>query len=623
MRIIYTILVALLLPFLSKAINQDSLYFKLNYTKKSHYITMRDGVKLYTIVYAPKDIKHKHPILMNRTPYSIGPYDSSFKAYWNTPYIGYIKENYIIVLQDVRGRYMSEGTFMDVRPYNAHKKGKEIDEASDTYDTIEWLLTHVVGNNGKVGIFGISYPGFYATMGAVCGHPAMKAASPQAPVTDWFVGDDFHHNGAFMLADAFNFYSGFGRPRPKPTQTSTGGFSYYTKDMYKFYLETGSLSQFANLMGDSITFWKDLYAHPNYDQWWQQRNARKCVTHIPSTCATLVVGGLFDAEDCFGAWNLYSAIENKANNNNTLVMGPWSHGGWARHTGEFLGNVRFGSKTSQWYHQNIEFPFFQYHLNNKKELRKPDEATIFITGSNSWRKFNQWPAPNTKPTAFYLQANNSLSNALPSQSNTWHDYISKPSKPVPYADGVQARRTNEYMSDDQRFASKRPDVLVYKTDTLQNDVTVAGPITAAIYTAITTTDIDIVVKVIDVFPDNFTYDTAIYGKAAPYPMGGYEMLVRGEVMRGKYRNSLSKPEPFVPGQPTLVKFNLPDIAHTFKKGHRIMVQVQSSWFPLVDRNPQKFVDIYHCTAADFVDATVQIGCNSKYPSYVLLPILPQ
>jgi len=558
---------------------------------------------------------------MNRTPYSIGPYDSTFKAYWNTPYIGYIKENYIIVLQDVRGRYMSEGTFMDVRPYNAHKKGKEIDEASDTYDTIEWLLSHVVGNNGKVGIFGISYPGFYAAMGAVCGHPAMKAASPQAPVTDWFVGDDFHHNGAFMLADAFNFYSGFGRPRPKPTQTSTGGFSYYTKDMYKFYLETGSLSQFADLMGDSITFWKDLYAHPDYDQWWQQRNARKCVSHIPNSCATLVVGGLFDAEDCFGAWNLYSAIERKANNNNTLVMGPWSHGGWARHSGEFLGNVRFGSKTSQWYHQNVEFPFFQYHLNNKKELRQPDEATIFITGSNSWRKFSQWPAPNAKPTAFYLQANNSLSNAMPSQSNTWHDYISKPSKPVPYADGVQARRTNEYMSDDQRFASKRPDVLVYKTDTLQADVTVAGPITAAIYTAITTTDIDIVVKVIDVFPDNFSYDTAIYGKAAPYTMGGYEMLVRGEVMRGKYRNSLSKPEPFVPGQPTLVKFNLPDIAHTFKKGHRIMVQVQSSWFPLVDRNPQKFVDIYHCTAADFVDATVQIGCNSKYASYVLLPIL--
>jgi len=621
MRIIYTLLAALLLPFLSKAINQDSLYFKLNYTKKSQYITMRDGVRLYTIIYAPKDVKHKHPILMNRTPYSIGPYDSTFKAYWNTPYIGYIKENYIIVLQDVRGRYMSEGTFMDVRPYNAHKKGKEIDEASDTYDTIEWLLSHVVGNNGKVGIFGISYPGFYAAMGAVCGHPAMKAASPQAPVTDWFVGDDFHHNGAFMLADAFNFYSGFGRPRPKPTQTSTGGFSYYTKDMYKFYLETGSLSQFADLMGDSITFWKDLYAHPDYDQWWQQRNARKCVSHIPNSCATLVVGGLFDAEDCFGAWNLYSAIERKANNNNTLVMGPWSHGGWARHTGEFLGNVRFGSKTSQWYHQNVEFPFFQYHLNNKKELRQPDEATIFITGSNSWRKFSQWPAPNVKPTAFYLQANNSLSNAMPSQSNTWHDYISKPSKPVPYADGVQARRTNEYMSDDQRFASKRPDVLVYKTDTLQADVTVAGPITAAIYTAITTTDIDIVVKVIDVFPDNFSYDTAIYGKAAPYTMGGYEMLVRGEVMRGKYRNSLSKPEPFVPGQPTLVKFNLPDIAHTFKKGHRIMVQVQSSWFPLVDRNPQKFVDIYHCTAADFVDATVQIGCNSKYASYVLLPIL--
>lgn len=603
--------------------NADSTWMVRNYTKKEVSIPMRDGQKLFTAIYAPKNLKGKHPILLNRTPYSIAPYgEKKFKEYWKTPYMAYLRKGYIMVVQDVRGRMMSEGEFMDVRPYSADKWGKEIDEASDTYDAIDWLVKNVKNNNGNVGIYGISYPGFYATMGALSGHPAMKAASPQAPVTEWFIGDDFHHNGAFMLMDGFNFYTIFGKPRPVPTKDFGKGFDFPTKDMYKFYLETGALRNFSKLMGDSIAFWKQLYAHPNYDQWWQDRNTRNHVQHIPKGTATLVTGGLFDAEDCFGAWELYKAIEKKSANNNKLVMGPWSHGGWAKSTGEYLGNVRFGSKTSEWYQKNVEQPYFAYYLEGKGDIDKIAEANIFFTGANKWRTFGQWPPKESDEKCYYLTADGGISTSCPT-NNGCRKYKSDPEHPVPYSESLLTKRTAEYMTDDQRFASRRADVLTYSTEVLKSDVTLGGSVIADLYASISTTDADFVVKLIDVFPDDMKYDDAKDGKGngKEYAMSGYQMLVRGEIMRGRYRNSFEYPEAFQPGKVTKVSFQLPDVAHVFKKGHKIMVQIQSSWFPLADRNPQQFVNIYKCHDEDFIPSDIRIWSGERYPSRMVLPVI--
>ncbi|MES2702390.1 MAG: CocE/NonD family hydrolase [Bacteroidota bacterium] len=610
------------LPIAAKQ-KPDSVWLVTHYTKHEVYIPMRDGKRLFTSIYIPKSNKEKHPLLLNRTPYSVAPYgDKVYKSFWDTHYMAYFRKNYIVVLQDVRGRMMSEGEFMDVRPYLSDKKNNEIDEATDTYDAVDWLVKNVKNNNGMVGVWGISYPGFYATMAAMCGHPAVKAVSPQAPVTEWFIGDDFHHNGAFMLMDGFNFYASFGKPRPQPVSTWPAGFQYYTKDNYKFYLETAPLRNFAKLMGDSISFWKDLYNHPNYDTWWQVRNTRNHVQHIPADVATLVVGGLFDAEDCYGAWALYKSIEQKAGNNNKLVMGPWSHGGWARGTGEYLGNVRFGMKNSKWYQENIEIPFFDYYLRNVGTTDNINEATIFFTGINKWHSFPQWPPVTSAERKLYLHAGGTLSYATPSAPDriAHNTYTSDPAHPVPYTEDVHFKRTSEYMTDDQRFASRRADVLTFTTGALDHDIAVAGPVTADLFTAISTTDADFVVKLIDVFPDDFTYSDSAHGKGngKDYPMGGYQMLVRGEIMRGRYRNSFETPEAFVPGQIAEVKYKLPDVAHVFKKGHRIMVQVQSSWFPLADRNPQQFVDIYHCSESAFVPADITIYSGHEHPSAIIL-----
>ncbi len=611
---------------------EDSTWLVTNYTKTEVSIEMRDGIKLFTTIYKPK-AEGKHPFLLNRTPYSIGPYGpDAFKAFWKSYSMAYLKCNYIIVNQDVRGKYMSEGEFVDVRPYNeeAHKKGASptaIDEATDTWDTIDWLLKNVKHNNGRVGVSGISYPGFYATMAALSGHPAIRVVSPQAPVTDWFIGDDFHHNGAFMAMDGFSFYSGFGKPRPVPTTKGSGGYQYYTKDNYKFYSDMGALKNLATAMGDSIKFWQDLYQHPNYDIWWQNRNTRKYVKNIPSHIATLEVGGLFDAEDCFGAWNLYKAIEQKADNNNKIVMGPWSHGGWARTGGEYLGNVRFGKKNSEWYQKNIEVPYFNYYLLDKGDIGKIHEATIFFSGANEWKSFYSWPPEGMENRDMYLSYNQSgYLLRRPAEGAGFKDYVSytsDPMKPVPYTEDVHQHRTNEYMTDDQRFASRRPDVLVFQTDSLKQDMTLAGPVTADLWVALSTTDADFVVKLIDVFPDDFRYIDSIDGKGngKDYPMGGYQMLVRGEIMRGRYRNSFEKPEGFEPYKATEVKYQLPDVAHVFKKGHRIMVQIQSTWFPLADRNPQQFTDIYHCDNKDFIPCDIKLFLNNKYPSKIVLPIL--
>jgi putative CocE/NonD family hydrolase len=622
-----TTFLAVLLAF-SLAIHSqtiDEQWVKDNYTKKEYQIAMRDGVKLFTAVYAPKSSTEKHPFLMIRTPYSCAPYgeDKYQSRLWQFHWREYLKEGYIIVIQDVRGRWMSEGTFMDVRPFKPNKKGKtDIDEASDTYDAVDWLVKNIPNNNGNVGVFGTSYPGFYSTMAALSGHPAIKAVSPQAPVTEWFKGDDFHHNGAFMLCDAFNFYSGFGQPRPKPTTVGPKGFNYYTEDKYRFYLETGALKNFTKLMGDSILFWNDLMAHPNYDAWWKERDARTGVKNVKP--AMLTVGGLFDAEDCYGAWHLYEAIEKQSPaTNSKLVMGPWFHGGWSKSDGSYLGNVRFGSKTSNYFQENIEIPFFNYHLKGKGNLDQLAEASVFFTGENAWRSLASWPPKGIELTPIYFNDDGALSFNTPKSQNNFTSYVSDPSKPVPYTEDVLDDRSREYMTDDQRFAERRPDVITFKTPVLENDLTLAGTLTADLRVAISTTDADFVVKIIDVFPDGFVYDTLLYGKGngSGYLMDGYEMLVRGEIMRGRYRNSFEKPEAFVPDKVTTVKFDLPDVAHTFKKGHRLMIQVQSSWFPLADRNPQQFVDIYHCDDKDFVKSEIKLYHDAANASSLVLPVL--
>ena len=602
-------------------VEQDSAWIRDNYTKEEKYITMRDGVKLFTAIYLPKDKSEKHPILMSRTPYSCAPYGAAFSARLWDRWRYYARENYIIVVQDVRGRWMSEGEFMDVRPFIKDKKGNsDIDEASDTYDAIDWMVKNLPNNNGNVGVFGISYPGFYSTMAAASNHPALKAVSPQAPVTDWFIGDDFHHNGAFFQLDGFGFYSSFGKPRPAPTTIGPTGFTFPTYDNYKFFLEAGTLKNLARYMGDSIQFWKDMYAHPDYDAWWQARNARNALNNLKP--AMLWVGGLFDAEDCWGAWNCYKTSEKlNPTIQNKLVMGPWYHGQWASNNGNYLGNVQFGSNTAFWYQNNIEIPFFNYYLKGKGEVPSIAEATIFYTGENKWRNLDQWPPATSKATDIYFGANGQLSWSKQTGSNSYTEYLSDPSHPVPYTEDVHHNRTREYMTDDQRFASRRPDVISFQTAPLDQDLVLAGAVTANLQVSITGTDADFVVKIIDVFPDDFRYT----GDRNPsnrdtYPMGGYQMLVRGEIMRGKYRKSFEKPEPFKPGQVETVKFELPDIAHTFKKGHRLMIQVQSSWFPLADRNPQKFVNIYQADEKDFQKATIRIYHDAAHPSSIILPV---
>jgi len=610
----------------SQGNSQDSAWIRENYYKVERMITMRDGVKLFTSFYIPKDTSEQHPILLTRTPYSCAPYGTDKWRGFEQRYLRYyLREGYILATQDVRGRWMSEGQFVDVRPFIRDKKtNTDVDEASDTYDAIDWMVKNLPNNNGKVGVFGISYPGFYSTMAAASGHPALKAVSPQAPVTDWFMGDDFHHNGAFFQMDGWSFYSSFGKPRPQPTTIGPSGFDFYTKDNYKWYLETGALKNIARLTGDSIAFWKDLYQHPNLDAWWKARNARVSMYDVKP--AMLVVGGLFDAEDCYGAWNLYKAIRSQSPATNShLVMGPWYHGEWASNDGTHLGNVQFGSNTAFWYQNNIEIPFFNYYLKGKGADPRLAAATIFISGANEWKTFQQWPPENSAQQSLYLQTGGGLSWEKPAGSAGPDEYTSDPAHPVPYTEDVHNHRTREYMTDDQRFASRRPDVLTFQTPVLTEDLSLAGPLIADLQVSLSTTDADFVVKLIDVFPDDFTYGTekVVTGREIPqgYPMGGYQMLVRGEVMRGRFRESFEKPTPFKPGKVETVRYSVPDVAHTFKKGHRLMVQVQSSWFPLVDRNPQQFVDIYTCADSDFQRATIRVYHDAAHPSRLILPVL--
>jgi len=581
-------------------------YVRAHYTKYEYRIPMRDGKRLFTAVYVPKDTSQSYPIMLTRTPYSVAPYGSDNYKTDLGPSEKFGREGFIFAYQDVRGRLMSEGDFVDMRPYIPDKQGTQVDESSDTYDTIDWLVKHVPHNNGRVGVYGISYPGFYSAMASIDAHPALKAVSPQAPIADWFVGDDFHHNGAVFLAHAFGFFSGFGWPRPEPTTEAGRRFDFGTPDGYDFYLRMGTVSGAEQYLHNQVAFWEDLIAHPNYDDFWKARNILPHLKNIKP--AMLTVGGWFDAEDLYGALNVFKTIEKQGGAPaNTLVMGPWFHGGWSRSTGASLGEVQFNSNTSEFYRENIEFPFFMYYLKDKGDGRMP-KAYLFETGLNQWRKLDAWPPKDAKPEALYLHAGGKLSFDPPEDAAGYDEYISDPNRPVPYMGTIVMGMAREYMVADQRFAAQRPDVLVYATEPLDHDVTIAGPVTPSLFVSTSGTDSDFVVKLIDVYPNDAT-------------PGGYEQLVRGEPFRGRFRNGYDKPEAFVPNQTVKLEYVMPDIYHTFRRGHRIMVQVQSSWFPLTDRNPQKFVDIYKARPEDFQKATERVFHSKQFPSAVKVGLI--
>ena len=605
----------------------DSTYYADNYVFKSFRIKMRDGIYLYAEVHIPKDASknHPYPILMTRTPYN-----ASEESKW----LGKVKsiskllrEGFIFVFTDVRGRWRSEGKYINERPEGPNpdkKKQKEIDESTDTYDTIDWLLANIKGNNGKVGVWGVSYPGFYTTVAAMSNHPALKAVSPQAPVTDWFKGDDVHHNGAFFWMDFFTFFPIFQNDDPTGKSFhSFGVLPFKESDNYDFFLNKVKTPLNANLgfFKDSIGFWNDILNHPNNDSFWKNMNPLNSLKDIKASILT--VGGWYDAEDLYGTLKSYKTYKTKIPNTlNKIVMGPWFHGGWWSE-GESLGDIHFGAKTGDYYVDSIFIPFMKYHL---KDIGKDPlmEATVFETGKNVWRKFDSWPPKNTQDQSLYLQPNGSLGFNPSSQSNTFSEYLSDPNHPVPYQDVISFERTRDYMVDDQRFAHRRPDVITFESDVLGQDLTMAGPITAKLFASLSTTDADFVVKVVDVLPrpENAKDANRTGDPSKNSPEQGYEHLVRAEIMRGKFRNSLENPSPFVPGEITPVEFDLPDLFHTFQKGHRIMVQVQSSWFPLVDRNPQQFMDIYKAKPEDYISTKVRIYEDKEHPSSILFHVLP-
>jgi putative CocE/NonD family hydrolase len=609
-------------------------YIKNNYTKREVMIPMRDGVKLFTSIYEPKDTSAKYPIMLDRTPYTVGPYGADKYKTLIGPNELFAREGYIFAYQDVRGRFMSEGEYMDVRPYIPNKTGKQIDEASDAYDTVDWLIKNVANNNGRVGVWGISYPGFYTSMAAIDNHPAVKAVSPQAPVSDWFHGDDMHHNGAFILAQNYNFFDFFGQARPKPTSTFEylKPFKWGTKDGYKFYLEMGGLKNSGDIyerqLGARIKFWDEMMAHPNYDQYWKERNVLPNLKNIKT--AVMTVGGWYDDEDLFGALKTYQSIERQNPGiYNVLVMGPWFHGGWERSEGDWLGTAYFGQKNSLLYQKNFELPFFNHFLKDKGDISNIKEVNTFDTGANEWRDYATWEPPVSTETPLYLQANGKLSftDAVGKGGRADYDeYVSDPLKPVPYTQKITLNYPRDFMTEDQRFVAGRPDVLVYQTDALTEDITVAGDIKPQLIVASSGTDSDFVVKLIDVFPDDYKYPEGVKppddSAGCVFEPGGYQMLLRGEPFPARFRNSFEKPEPLVPNTPTKISYVMPGVVHTFKKGHRIMVQIQSTWFPLVARNPQKFVPNYKLSGdADFQKATERVYRGGANNSRIVLPIV--
>jgi putative CocE/NonD family hydrolase len=581
------------------------------YTKHEYRIPMRDGARLHTAVYVPKDDSRSYPILLNRTPYSVRPYGVDLYPERLGPSELLEKDGYIFVHQDVRGRWMSEGEWTDMRPHLPSKRGpRDVDEASDCYDSVDWLVKNVRNNNGRVGIWGISYPGFFAAAALPDAHPALLAASPQAPVADLFMGDDSFHNGAFFLAANFGFFANFtDRKGPPEKPKERPRFDHGTPDGYEFFLRLGPLSNANTLYfkGES-SGWNSLLEHASYDQFWK---SRAIVRHLEGIkLAVLTVGGWFDAEDLAGPLSVYRTIESgNPGAENRIVMGPWSHGQWEAGDGERLGNLDFGVKTAAYYRERLEAPFFARYLKGQKGDPLP-EAAMFQTGANEWRRFDAWPPRDAFRSTYYLGPEGRLSSEAPSAEDAFDEYPSDPMRPVPYVGYVTQGMRHDYMTEDQRFAATRPDVLVYQSEPLEADVSVVGPIEVDLNVSTTGTDSDFVVKLIDVYPPEFPDRPRPAGESEPpanaVKRGGYQQLVRGEPFRAKFRASFEKPEPMTPGRATRIQFSMPDVCHAFRRGHRIMVQVQSSWFPLVDRNPQTFVDIPNAKPSDFVKATQRV-----------------
>lgn len=610
----------LMLPFLFlclSALGQEKKpnYVAENYTKQEVRIKMRDGLELFTAIYSPKDTSKKYPIVMQRTPYNCAPYGPDQFKRSIAPNETMMKEGYIVVYQDVRGRYMSDGLYDNMRGYIPNKKVKtEVDEASDTYDTIDWLVKNVANNNGNVGTWGISYPGYYASYSLLSGHPALKAVSPQACISDFFF-DDFHHNGAYLLS-YWKVTPLFGPQKTKPTTEAWFKFpNVGTNDDYQFFLNAGSLVNLDKYYDSSNEFWQQLKEHSSYDEFWQKRGLLQHLKNIKP--AVMIVGGWFDAEDLYGPLNTYSTIEKSSKNYNTIVMGPWSHGDWARNSEkQIIGNINFGDSISGFYQKNIEANFFRHFLkNNGKGENKLPEAYVFDTGRKEWKTYDTWPPKNTEKQQFYLQPQQKLTKNAGAVS--FEEFISDPKKPVPHSEDIkqQGLTPRKYMTDDQRFAARRPDVLVFETDVLAEDVTLAGDILAKLQVATTGTDADWIVKVVDVFPN----DEPETKEVQPYlKMSNYHMMVRSEVMRGRFRNSFVNPQPFVAKEKTPVNVKLQDVFHTFKKGHKIQIQVQSTWFPLIDLNPQTFVpNIFYAKPEDFKKQTHRVYSDSAIEFTVL------
>ena len=596
---------------------------KANYRKLEHDIPMRDGVKLHTTVYSPVRTDEKFPILLLRTPYGTGPYGPDSYA----PHLGpsshsheFEDEGFIFVFQDVRGKFKSEGSFTVTRPHRPKKTGTETDESSDTYDTIDWLVKQVPNNNGRVGMIGTSYPGFQVVHGLIDAHPALKAASPQASPSDMWLGDDFHHNGAFRFMYTFSWLSGSARARKGPSETDRGRFDPGTPDGYRFFLELGPVKNVnARYFHDQVPEWNTYMQHPDYDAYWEAQNMLPYLNKI--TIPVLNVAGWFDAEDFYGPMTIYREIEKRnPTNRSTLVVGPWSHGGWNSHPdGRSLSHIQFSEATATYFRQEVQFPFFRHHLKDEGASNLP-EILAFETGGNSWKRFGAWPhhAPS-QARQLYLQPNGKLAFSRPSEADGVDTYVSDPAKPVPYTAETRFTQGHLWMLEDQRFAASRPDVLVYETEELQEDVTISGPIQARLFVSSSGTDADFIVKLIDVYPG-----TAKDNEPNPsgVRMGHFQMLVSGEVFRAKYRNSYRKPEALVPNEPAAITIDLPDRNHRFLKGHRLMVQIQSTWFPLIDRNPQVFTNIYEAKESDFRAATQRVYRSASRPSHLVVPVAP-
>ena len=588
------------------------------YTKQDVMIPMRDGVKLHTEIYAPKNAEGPLPFLITRTPYGTGDDRSGYSSLFNI-YQEMIPEGYIFVMQDIRGRYGSEGQFVMQRPARDRSNPKSIDEGTDTYDTIDWMVKNVPNNNGRAGLLGISYGGWLTAMALLEPHPALKAVSEQASPADMFLGDDFHHNGAFRLSYGFEYAA------MMETGKTNFIFQFDKYDTFEWYLALGPLSNVdTKYLHGQLPTWEDFVNHPNYDSFWQKQAFYPYLKDMHLSVPDLNVAGWWDQEDFYGPVKIYETLEkNDTNHFNYLVVGPWNHGGWARSQGESLGRIQFGTPTSKEFRADVQAPWFAYWLKDKGQVPF-QKARTFETGTNKWVDYAAWPPKeNVTEKKLYFGADGKLSFDAPEASGAeeFDIYISDPAHPVPYRhrpiEETYGPGSHWYtwLVEDQRFVDSRPDTVNWSTGPLEKDVCVAGDIVAHLYASTTGSDSDWIAKLVDVYPEQY---------GAEPSMGGYELMVANEVFRGRFRNSFEKPEPIVPGKVTPYAIDLHTNDHCFLKGHRIMVQVQSTWFPIIDRNPQKFVpNIFKATASDYIKATQRIYRSKEYPSNVEVPVVQQ